>query len=122
MKNCLLISLSLCFFGCAAILEPWVYKINIQQGNVIEKKQLDLLSKGMTKEQVAFVLGTPIVKDTFNTNRWDYVYNLKTARGKVYKDNLYVLFKDNRLVKMGGSYLDKYKKETAEKASEKKKG
>lgn len=121
MRNFLLLSCSLFLVGCATLLEPWVYKINIQQGNVVEKEQFELLSKGMTKEQVAFVLGTPIVKDSFNTNRWDYVYNLKTASGKVYKDNLYVMFENNRLVKMGGSYVTKFKEEE-KKAKAKKKG
>ncbi|MDH5409238.1 MAG: outer membrane protein assembly factor BamE [Gammaproteobacteria bacterium] len=56
-----------------------VHQIDIQQGNVIEKEQLDKLKTGMTRKQVNFLLGTPMLQDPFHKNRWDYVYSYKVG-------------------------------------------
>lgn len=58
-----------------------IYKQNIQQGNAIEQDKLDQLKIGMTMNQVAFLLGTPAVRDPFHQQRWDYYYSL-SLRGK----------------------------------------
>ena len=50
------------------------FRIEIQQGNYISQEAVSQLKLGMTKEQVRFVLGTPLVADIFHENRWDYVY------------------------------------------------
>lgn len=54
-----------------------VYVADVQQGNVIEQKELSQLKKGMTKQQVKFLLGAPIIRDPFHRDRWDYVYTLR---------------------------------------------
>jgi outer membrane protein assembly factor BamE len=65
--------------GCPGFTEkiPGVYRIDIQQGNVIEQEMLDQLERGMDKSQVRFIMGTPMLIDPFNSNRWEYVYTYK---------------------------------------------
>ena len=55
---------------------PKIHKIDIQQGNEISSEMLMMLKPGMTKSQVRFVLGTPLIQDTFHKERWDYVYTM----------------------------------------------
>ena len=58
----------------AACLQP--YRMEIQQGNIFDQSTLDQVKVGMTKKQVRFLLGTPLVSDPFHANRWDYFYSL----------------------------------------------
>jgi len=57
-----------------------VYRINIQQGNFLDQAAVDQVKAGMTRSQVRYLLGTPMVADTFNKERWDYIYYLKKGR------------------------------------------
>ena len=57
-----------------------VYRSTIAQGNYIEQEDLDQLELGMTRAQVRFLLGTPMIDDPFHKNRWDYVYYVKIGR------------------------------------------
>ena len=57
-----------------------VYRQNISQGNLIEQEDMDQVEVGMTRNQVRFLLGTPMVDDPFHRDRWDYVYYLKIGR------------------------------------------
>jgi len=65
--------------GCSFLKFPGVHKIYIQQGHIITQDMLDQLEPGMTKSQVRFVLGDPLLDDKFSQDRWDYYYSL--ARG-----------------------------------------
>ncbi len=56
---------------------PRVYKVAIQQGNVITQQMIDDLKPGMTREQVAYVMGEPVIRNPFDDDRWDYVYTLR---------------------------------------------
>src|ERR1700683_1057483 len=57
-----------------------VYRINIQQGNFLDQVAVDQVKAGMTRSQVRYLLGTPMVADSFNRDRWDYIYYLKKGR------------------------------------------
>jgi outer membrane protein assembly factor BamE len=57
-----------------------VYRINIQQGNFLDQAAVDQVKAGMTRSQVRYLLGTPMVADSFNKERWDYIYYLKKGR------------------------------------------
>jgi outer membrane protein assembly factor BamE len=57
-----------------------VYRINIQQGNYLEPAVLEQLSVGMTRSQVRYLLGTPMLPDAFDRDRWDYVFYFKRGR------------------------------------------
>lgn len=58
-----------------------VYRLDIQQGNILDAEQIDQIQVGMTRSQVRFVLGTPMVADPFDQSRWDYVYWRRQGRG-----------------------------------------
>jgi outer membrane protein assembly factor BamE len=72
----LAIALALGLAGCG----PIVYRIEVQQGNFVDQETVSQLKRGMTKDQVRFVLGTPLVTDIFHADRWDYVYTRKPER------------------------------------------
>ena len=55
---------------------PRVHKISVQQGNVITQEMVDQLKPGMTRSQVAYIMGEPIFRNTFNEERWDYIYTI----------------------------------------------
>jgi outer membrane protein assembly factor BamE len=57
-----------------------VYRINIQQGNFLDQAAVEQVKDGMTRSQVRYLLGTPMVADSFNRERWDYIYYLKKGR------------------------------------------
>lgn len=63
--------------GCSQLKFPFVYRINVQQGNIIDQKKLDQVKIGMNKRQVQFLLGSPLLVDTFNSERWDYIYSVR---------------------------------------------
>ena len=68
--------LTACSFSFPKLSLPRLYKITVQQGNVITQEMVDQLKPGMTHSQVAFIMGEPILRNTFNENRWDYVYTV----------------------------------------------
>ena len=57
-----------------------VYQANLSQGNLLKQEDLDQVEVGMTRRQVRFLLGTPMIDDPFHEGRWDYVYYLKIGR------------------------------------------
>ena len=91
--------------GCSSIKFPGVYKVTIQQGNYLEKDMIDQLEVGLTRQQVRYIMGTPLVEDTFNTNRWDYYYNVKLGDDDLKTNHFTVFFDGDRLVKWEGNYI-----------------
>jgi outer membrane protein assembly factor BamE len=81
------------------------YRMVIQQGNFISQEMVAQLKPGMTKEQVRFVLGTPLVTDIFHADRWDYVYYREPASGKKEQRNLSVVFEKDRLARVIGDLM-----------------
>lgn len=59
-----------------------VYQAPLSQGNLLDQEDIDQLEVGMTRGQVRFLLGTPMIDDPFHENRWDYVYFLRVGREK----------------------------------------
>lgn len=84
-----------------------IYKLPTRQGNVIEQKQLDQLKVGMTREQVKFLLGTPVAASPFESQRWDYVGYYKSPRGKVSNRVVSLYFDQNTLARMEGTEAPK---------------
>ena len=62
------------------ILSACVYQAPIAQGNLLKQDDVDQVELGMTRSQVRFLLGTPMIDDPFHSDQWDYVYYLKTGR------------------------------------------
>ncbi|MCR8921265.1 outer membrane protein assembly factor BamE [Dasania sp. GY-MA-18] len=81
------------------------HKIAIEQGNILKADMLRQLEIGMSKSQVEFILGTPVIKDSFNNDRWDYVYIMRPHKLPVRKKNLVLIFKGEHLASMSGSAL-----------------
>jgi outer membrane protein assembly factor BamE len=80
-----------------------VYKIDIQQGNVVTQDKVNQLKTGMTRSQVQFVMGTPLVIDTFHQNRWDYVYYFKPGYGKSSEQRVSLFFNKDTLASVTGT-------------------
>ena len=74
------------------------YKLDVQQGNVVTSKMLLQLRPGMTKSQVRFIMGTPLIQDSFHGNRWDYFYQMRES-GKVKEQRRVILDFENELLK-----------------------
>ena len=91
--------------GCQYFKFPGVYKINIQQGNIITQDMIDDLKPGMTKRQVRYIMGNPLIQDTFNPNRWDYFFSMKLADGTETKETVSIFFKDDKLESFSGDYI-----------------
>jgi outer membrane protein assembly factor BamE len=81
---------------------PFVYRPEIQQGNVVEQEQVNQLRPGLSKRQVKFLLGTPMLNDVFHANRWDYAYTIGTGSTPREMRRLTVFFEDDRLVRISG--------------------
>ena len=81
------------------------YRMVIQQGNFISQEMVAQLKPGMTKEQVRFVLGTPLVTDIFHADRWDYVFYREMPNGKKEQRNLSVVFEKERLSRVIGDLM-----------------
>ncbi|MEW6981721.1 outer membrane protein assembly factor BamE [Colwelliaceae bacterium 6471] len=84
----------------------WVFRIDIPQGNYLEQKDIDKLQIAMTKEQVKFVLGSPVVVDAFENDTWHYVYRLKSGRSESLntQKKFIIKFEDNKLVSASGDF------------------
>lgn len=104
MSKKLIMILAFCLFaasGCNII-----YKQNIQQGNAIEQDKLDQLKLGMTMNQVAFLLGTPAVRDPFHQERWDYYYSFSIRGGDPLTRLVTLRFENAILTEMSGTDFD----------------
>jgi outer membrane protein assembly factor BamE len=77
-----------------------VYRMNIQQGNFLEARTVNQLQQGMTRSQVRYLLGTPMVPDAFDKERWDYLYYFKKGRlSKPEERHLIVYFHEDKVEK-----------------------
>ena len=102
----LLISLAIaCLSACSFVGFPGVYKIDVEQGNIITQEMADQLQPGMSRRQVRFILGTPRVEDTFNQDRWDYPYVKRNGLKVLSESRLTVMFDGDELQTVTGDYL-----------------
>jgi outer membrane protein assembly factor BamE len=90
--------------GCGARM-PSAYTPPLQQGNVIEQESLSRLKPGMTRSQVRFLLGTPLVVDVFRNDRWDYVYFLRRQGQAPQQRRVTVIFDGDQLARIEGDVL-----------------
>ncbi len=101
--------LALC---CTALLplDGCVYRMTIQQGNFLQRHSIDQLQMGMTRTQVRYLLGTPMVPATFDNDRWDYLYYYKRGRlHRAQKYELSVYFQNDKVARIddhGKSAID----------------
>jgi outer membrane protein assembly factor BamE len=110
-----IVLVALAFSSLAACQGSWIptlplgplkpYRIDIQQGNVVTQEMMAKVQPGMTRSQVRFALGTPLVADVFHPDRWDYVYQYQKAGVLAEQRRIVVIFKDDKLVRIEGDVV-----------------
>ena len=109
MQNTKLLLTSFTLVGLLALAGcsfPGVYKIDIQQGNVVTQDMIDQLRPGMTRRQVRFIMGNPLLTDTFHADRWDYLYSLQPGGGERQQERVSLIFNSNdQLVSLAGDFM-----------------
>lgn len=126
LRSLALILVAALLSGCASSdgeksgfhILPRVFRFPIQQGNIVTQEMVDKLQPGMTRAQVRFVMGTPLIADTFNQNRWDYLYTLKKPSGELLREQMTIQFDGDRLVGISGDYMPSSAAGAAEPAAE----
>ena len=81
------------------------YRIDVRQGNFVSQEMVAQLKAGQTKDQVRFILGTPLLADIFHADRWDYVYRFQPGRGEVQQRRIVVFFVDGKLARIAGDVV-----------------
>lgn len=84
-------------FACSTLEFPGVYRLQIEQGNIVTEELVKQLEPGMSTSQVEFILGTPLIRDSFSPNRWDYLHFVNKPDNSVEKQRLTVYFADGVL-------------------------
>ena len=85
----------------------WIFRIDIPQGNFLDEENVEKLRIAMTKEQVEFVLGKPVVVDSFDKDTWYYLYQMKRGmkkRGEDFRKELVITFVDNKITEVKGDF------------------
>ena len=83
--------------ACSKDKIPGLYVIDIRQGNDVTQEMINKLKPGMTKQKVAYVMGTPLVIDTFHPNRWDYIYSFRPGEGDHIQRRITLYFEKDKL-------------------------
>jgi outer membrane protein assembly factor BamE len=92
-------------FALAGCSFPGVYKVDIQQGNVVTQDMIDQLRPGMSRTQVRFVMGNPLITDTFHANRWDYLYSIQPGGSARQQERISLVFNEaDQLVGLAGDF------------------
>ena len=89
--------------GCSS----WIFRIDVPQGNFLDEQDVEKLRVGMSKEQVIFVLGNPVLRDSFDKDIFYYVYEMKRgmkSRGEDFKKDLIIEFQNDKLAKVSGDF------------------
>jgi outer membrane protein assembly factor BamE len=94
-----------CLSACSAVGFPGVYRIDVEQGNIVDQEMADQLQPGMSKRQVRFILGTPLLEDPFNRDRWDYKYSKRNGLQVLDEAVLTVVFEGDTLTEVRGDYI-----------------
>lgn len=97
LLSAVFLPLALFISGCQL-----VYTLPTRQGNVIEQKKLEQLQVGMTREQVRYLLGTPLAASPFDADRWDYLGYYRSPRGTEVDRTVTLYFEQDTLVRMEG--------------------
>ncbi len=91
-------ALAVLLTGCGTWGFPGVYRINVEQGNIVTMEMFDQLKPGMTRRQVRYVLGTPLIEDPFHPDRWEYMYMIRNGDTTIAERRLTVFFEDDTLI------------------------
>lgn len=105
MRHLIIILALLCASCNASLPSIKPYKMDIQQGNVVTSKMMLQLKPGMSKSQVRFVMGTPLIQDSFHPDRWDYFYEMRKAGKLIEKRRVTMDFENDALVRIRGDVI-----------------
>ena len=108
MRLLLLTLLVASLSACGVVGFPGVYRINVEQGNIVTQEMVDQLKPGMSRRQVRFIMGTPLVEDTFNQDRWDYPYTIRNGGELITGSHVTVSFDGDSLVNVTGDTLPEW--------------
>lgn len=106
-KQILFLSLfNLSLISCSTAVEylPYVYKIDVNQGNVVDQTMIDQLRPNMTKRQVLYIMGSPMLVDFFHQNRWDYVYSVRKGGEELEQKTVSIFFENDQLKNIQGDF------------------
>lgn len=92
--------------GCEYILSnlPGIYHIDVDQGNMLDQSMVDQLRPNMTKRQVQYIMGSPMLGDTYHDNRWNYLYSSQESGGERLQKRVTLLFKGETLMGVQGDF------------------
>ena len=112
MKYLYLTVLALSVGGCSLpqikmpdLKIPRVYKLSVQQGNVITQEMIDRLKPGMTRNQVEYVMGRPVLQDPFDDDQWVYLYTMEVPDVFIQAFKMVLVFEDDTLVTITGDFI-----------------
>ena len=91
--------------ACSGVPLLGPYRIDVPQGNLVTQEMVSSLKPGMSRDQVKFVLGTPLLTDLFHGDRWDYLYRLQRGDGSVEERRLAVFFDKDLLTRVEGDIV-----------------
>ncbi|WP_020405528.1 outer membrane protein assembly factor BamE [Hahella ganghwensis] len=97
MQNLKLLFLSFTLVALAGCSFPGVYKIDVQQGNIIEQETIDQLSVGLNRNQVHFIMGAPILESTFDPSYETYLYTIQLEGGDIHRQNITLYYENDIL-------------------------
>lgn len=81
------------------------YRPDVQQGNFVSQEMIEQVKVGQTREQIMFILGTPLLQDVFHKDRWDYPFYLARGNGELTTSRVTLYFKDDKLERFDGGNL-----------------
>ncbi len=113
-----MITISSLLGACSTLQFPGVYKITVEQGNVITQEMVDQLKPGMSKDQVEYIMGTPLIRDSFNAERWDYVYSIRRGDELRKEYRMTIYFKADNLDYFTGDFVPTAISEQAEQSAD----
>tara|TARA_B100001057_G_C22666041_1_gene877881 strand:+ start:712 stop:1041 length:330 start_codon:yes stop_codon:yes gene_type:complete len=99
-KALTLIMTSLLLANCSI---PRIFQVVVSQGNLVDQEMLDKLEIGMTESQVKFVMGTPLISDTFYPERWDYFTSVTQGESSYTNQKITLFFENNQLIRWEGA-------------------
>jgi len=102
LKKTLLLFISIFIAGCSI---PKTYEVVIAQGNLVDQEMIDKLEVGMTESQVKFVMGSPLISDTFYPNRWDYFTSVTQGSETFTEQKITLYFEENKLARWEGEVI-----------------
>lgn len=94
---------SLCLGACSPKGMHLVHKIDVQQGNVVTQEEINQLRPGMSRRQVQYIMGSPMIADVFHQDRWDYVYLMEPGYGETSREHVALYFDADALQRIEGS-------------------